>query len=287
MRDLDRLRDIARQLRRDILVMTTEARSGHPGGSLSAVEILTALYFDLMNIDPKDPRWPERDRFVLSKGHAAPVLYAALAERGFFERDALMRLRKIGSMLQGHPDMLKTPGVDASTGSLGQGLSFACGLALGARLAPRSYRVWALVGDGESEEGQIWEAAMFAAHYGLDNLTVFQDWNGLQIDGPCDKVLSPYPLDEKWRAFGWEVAVIDGHDFAQIFQAADAAARTRGRPSVIIAKTVKGKGVSFMENQAGWHGKAASPEQLAVALAEIGGAEKAGGAVGGGRHYGR
>lgn len=269
MRDLNRLKQIARDIRKDILIMTAEARSGHPGGSLSAVEIVTALYFDLLNVDPNDPGRPDRDRFVLSKGHAAPVLYAALAERGFFPKELIHTVRKLGSILQGHPDMKRTPGVDASTGSLGQGLSFACGLALGSRLAPRPYRVWVLVGDGESQEGEIWEAAMFAAHYRLDNLTVFLDANRLQIDGACEQVMNPYPLDEKWRAFNWRVLTIDGHDFAQIFEAADIAMETKGRPTVIIAHTIKGKGVSFMENEAGWHGKAPNQKELEIALKEL------------------
>ncbi len=269
MRDTKRLQQIAREIRKSILIATTEAGSGHPGGSLSSVEILTALYFDIMKVDPANPRWNGRDRFVLSKGHAAPVLYATLAERGFFSKDVLRTLRRLGSPLQGHPDMNRTPGVDASTGSLGQGLSFACGLALGARLDNKSWRVYAVVGDGESEEGQIWEAAMFAAHYGLANLTVFHDWNGLQIDGPCELVMNPFPLDAKWRAFGWNVLVTDGHDFGRLFDAVDKARACTDRPTVIIARTVKGKGVSFMENQAQWHGKAASKEQLAEALAGI------------------
>ncbi len=269
MRDRQKLEQIAKNMRKSILRMTTEAKSGHPGGSLSAVEILVCLYFDLMQVRPDNPRWPARSRFVLSKGHAAPVLYAALHEKGFFGEDVLMSLRKKGSVLQGHPDMTRTPGVDASTGSLGQGLSFACGLALGARLAPEAYRVWALVGDGESQEGQIWEAAMFASHYRLHNLTVFHDMNGLQIDGACEEVMNPYPLEDKWRAFGWNVLCIDGHDFEQIFEAADIAMAHDKAPSVIVARTVKGKGVSFMENQAGWHGKAATPAQLEEALAEL------------------
>jgi transketolase len=269
VRDKQKLQQIAKEIRKSILIATTEAGSGHPGGSLSSVEILTALYFDIMKVDPGNPRWDCRDRFVLSKGHAAPVLYATLAERGFFSKETLKSLRRLGSILQGHPDMNRTPGLDASTGSLGQGLSFACGLALGARLDCAEWRVYAVVGDGESEEGQIWEAAMFAAHYSLSNLTAFLDWNGLQIDGPCEQVMSPYPLDAKWAAFGWNVLVIDGHDFGQIFQAADKARECKDRPTVIIARTVKGKGVSFMENQAQWHGKAASKEQLEQALAAL------------------
>jgi len=269
VRDRQKLQQIAREIRKSILIATTEAGSGHPGGSLSSVEILTALYFDIMNVDPGNPRWDCRDRFVLSKGHAAPVLYATLAERGFFHKETLKSLRRLGSILQGHPDMNRTPGLDASTGSLGQGLSFACGLALGAKLDRAEWRVYAVVGDGESEEGQIWEAAMFAAHYSLRNLTVFLDWNGLQIDGPCEQVMNPYPLDAKWAAFGWNVLVIDGHDFGQIFEATDKARECQDRPTVIIARTVKGKGVSFMENQAEWHGKAASKEQLEQALAAL------------------
>jgi transketolase len=277
VRDLQQLRRIATEIRKGILVSTTEAGSGHPGGSLSSVEILTALYFDVMKTDPENPQWEGRDRFVLSKGHAAPVLYATLAERGFFGKEELKTLRQVGSMLQGHPDMNRTPGVDASTGSLGQGLSFACGLALSSMLDQACWRVYAVVGDGESQEGQIWEAAMFAAHYRLSNLTVFQDWNGLQIDGPCEQVMNPYPLDAKWTAFGWNVLVIDGHDFGQIFEAVDKARECAGRPTVIIAKTVKGKGVSFMESQAQWHGKAASRAELQQALASI---EKGGVACG-------
>ena len=278
MRDTQKLQQIAKEIRKSILIATTEAGSGHPGGSLSSVEILAALYFDIMRVDPGNPRWDGRDRFVLSKGHAAPVLYATLAERGFFSKDLLRTLRRLGSVLQGHPDMNRTPGVDASTGSLGQGLSFACGLALGARMDGKDWRVYAVAGDGESEEGQIWEAAMFAAHYGLSNLTVFQDWNGLQIDGPCEQVMNPFPLDAKWKAFGWNVLVIDGHDFGQLFEASDKARACKDGPTVIIARTIKGKGVSFMENQAQWHGKAASEEQLEQALARIEKGGVAGGA---------
>lgn len=263
------LTEIAQRARRDILTMITEAGSGHPGGSLSAVEILTLLYFKVMKIDPQRPNWPERDRFVLSKGHAAPALYAVLAERGFFPRAELNGLRKLGSMLQGHPDMKRTPGVEISTGSLGQGFSAAVGMALGARLSGGASRVYALLGDGELQEGQVWEAAMAAAHYKLDGLTAFVDHNGYQIDGPITEVMSPEPIAEKFRAFGWAVFEADGHDFAALTDAVGRALAVSGRPQVIVCRTVKGKGVSFMENQAGWHGKAPSREQLAQALAEL------------------
>lgn len=253
-------------IRRHIIEMITEAGSGHPGGSLSSADILTALYFHVMNIDPKNPKWPERDRFVLSKGHAAPVLYAALAERGYFPKEELMTLRKTGSMLQGHPDMKVTPGVDMTTGSLGQGLSCANGMALAGKLDKKNYRVYVLMGDGELEEGQIWEAAMTSAHYKLDNLTAFVDHNGLQIDGPIEKVMSPEVVQDKFKAFGWNVIDIDGHNIAQIIEATEKAKQVKGKPTVIVAKTIKGKGVPFMENQAGWHGKAPSREQAKEAL---------------------
>lgn len=253
-------------IRRHIIEMITEAGSGHPGGSLSSADILTALYFHVMNIDPKNPKWPERDRFVLSKGHAAPVLYAALAERGYFPKEELMTLRKTGSMLQGHPDMKVTPGVDMTTGSLGQGLSCANGMALAGKLDKKDYRVYVLMGDGELEEGQIWEAAMTSAHYKLDNLTAFVDHNGLQIDGPIEKVMSPEVVQDKFKAFGWNVIDIDGHNIAQIIEATEKAKQVKGKPTVIVAKTIKGKGVPFMENQAGWHGKAPSREQAEEAL---------------------
>jgi len=263
------LTEIAQRARRDILTMITEAGSGHPGGSLSAVEILTLLYFKVMKIDPQRPDWPERDRFVLSKGHAAPALYAVLAERGFFSHVELNGLRQLGSMLQGHPDMKRTPGVEISTGSLGQGFSAAVGMALGARLNGGVSRVYALLGDGELQEGQVWEAAMAAAHYQLDGLTAFVDHNGYQIDGPITEVLSPEPIADKFRAFGWAVFEADGHDFAALTDAVGRALVVAGRPQVIVCRTVKGKGVSFMENQAGWHGKAPNREQLAQALAEL------------------
>ncbi|TDT63704.1 transketolase [Fonticella tunisiensis] len=271
-RDIQKLRGVAKTIREDIIKMLTESKSGHPGGSLSAVEILTALYFSEMKVDPKNPRWEERDRFVLSKGHGAPVLYAVLAERGFFEKKHLSTLRKIGSILQGHPNMNDTPGVDMSTGSLGQGLSVANGMALAGKLDNKDYRVYVLLGDGELEEGQVWEAAMSAAHYKLDNLTAFVDYNGLQIDGPVAEVMNPAPVGDKFRAFGWNVIEIDGHSYEEIFSAIDNAKATKGKPTMIVAKTVKGKGVSFMENSVGWHGSAPNKEQCEAALKEIGGA---------------
>lgn len=266
-----RLADMARRLRCHVIRMTGEAGSGHPGGSLSAAEILATLYFDVLRIDPARPDWPDRDRFVLSKGHAAPVLYAALAERGFFPVAELLSLRKLGSRLQGHPDMRKTPGVEMSTGSLGQGISAAVGMALAAKLDGRDWRVYVLLGDGESEEGQVWEASMAAAHYRLDNLTAFLDYNGYQIDGPVGEVMSPEPLADKWRAFGWHVASIDGHDIGAILDAVEEARATRGRPTMIVARTTKGKGISFMEAEpVKWHGTAPTREQMIKALAELG-----------------
>ncbi|NEZ46716.1 transketolase [Clostridium niameyense] len=265
------LKEIAKQIRKDIVYMLTESGSGHPGGSLSAVEILTTLYFNEMNVDPKNPRDLGRDRFVLSKGHAAPVLYSALARRGFFSVDELKTLRKLGSMLQGHPNMNDVPGVDMSTGSLGQGISAAVGMALAGKLDKSNYRVYALLGDGELEEGQVWEAAMAAAHYKLDNLTAFVDYNGLQIDGPCTEVMSAVPIADKYLAFGWNVIEIDGHNFEEILEAIDKAKSVKEKPTMIICKTVKGKGVSFMENQVGWHGKAPSTEEFEKAVVEIGG----------------
>jgi len=263
------LEEKARQIRKHIINMLKEAGSGHPGGSLSAADILSVLYFHEMKIDPENPHDAERDRFVLSKGHAAPVLYATLGEKGFFPKEDLLTLRKTGSKLQGHPDMRKIPGVEISTGSLGQGLSAANGMALAGKIDGASYRVYALIGDGECQEGQIWEAAMFAAHYKLDNVTAFLDHNGLQIDGRISDVMSPEPLDEKWRAFGWDVQVIDGHNISAIISALDHAREVKGKPSMIIAETVKGKGVSFMENVAGWHGVAPKPEEAEKALAEL------------------
>jgi len=272
MRDHKGLNEITNVIRKDIVSMICKSKSGHPGGSLSAVEILTALYFDQMNIDPTNPKMEDRDRFVLSKGHAAPALYATLAERGYFEKEELNKLRKLGSMLQGHPDMKKIPGVEMSTGSLGQGFSVACGMAMAAKLDNAPWNVYALLGDGEVQEGIIWEAAMSAAHYKLDNMIAFLDYNGLQIDGEVESVMSINPIEDKFRTFGWNVITIDGHDFDQIFAALDMAKDTVDKPTMIIAKTVKGKGVSFMENQASWHGSAPSEEQLEQALSELGGA---------------
>ena len=245
------------------------AKSGHPGGSLSAADIMTYLYFKEMRVDPKDPKNPDRDRFVLSKGHCCPALYAALALKGFFPTDEIKVLRQIGAMLQGHPDMKHTPGIDMSSGSLGQGISAACGMALAGKISGRDYRVFAMLGDGECEEGQVWEAAMFASHNKLDNLTVFVDSNGLQIDGTVADVAGLSALDEKFRSFGFEVIIIDGHDFEQIEAAVNKAKQTKDKPTVIIANTVKGKGVSFMENQVGWHGKAPNAEQYQTAMDEL------------------
>lgn len=259
----------ARQMRRNIISMLGQAGSGHTGGSLSASDIVACLYFWEMNIDPKNPGWEARDRFVLSKGHAAPVLYAALAEKGFFPQDYLNRLRKLGSPLQGHPDMRKLPGVEASTGSLGQGISWAVGMALAGKMDQKPYRVYALLGDGEIEEGMVWEASMAAAHYKLDNLTAFIDNNGLQIDGRVEEVMSPLPIPDKFRAFGWEVLEIDGHDHRQIMQALNTARTVQNRPTAVIAHTIKGKGCSFMENRAEWHGVAPKPDEVEKALAEL------------------
>ncbi|HAZ38213.1 MAG TPA: transketolase [Clostridiaceae bacterium] len=268
-RDIESLKKVAVNVRQDIIEMITESASGHPGGSLSAVEILTALYFGEMRINPENPKWEDRDRFVLSKGHGAPALYSVLAERGFFDKKELMTLRKIGSMLQGHPNMNETPGIDMSTGSLGQGISAANGMAIAGKIDNKDYRVYALLGDGELEEGEVWEAAMTAAHYKLDNLTAFIDHNGLQIDGPITSVMSPEPVSDKFRAFGWNVIDIDGHNFDEIFKAIDMAKSVKGKPTMIVAKTVKGKGVSFMENNAAWHGTAPNKEQCEKALSEI------------------
>ena len=232
-------------------------------------DIITELYFEQMNVDPKKPKWDKRDRFVLSKGHTAPALYSALSLKGFFPREDLTTLRKIDSYLQGHPDMKGTPGVDMSSGSLGLGISAACGMALAAKIDGKDFRTYTIIGDGESEEGQVWEAAMFASHYKLDNLCVIVDWNGLQIDGAVEDVMNPTPLDKKFEAFGFEVISIDGHDFEQIEAAFEKAKTTSGRPTAIIAKTVKGKGVSFMENQVGWHGSAPNDEQYASAISEL------------------
>jgi len=266
---MEMLKEKARTMRKDIISMLSEAGSGHPGGSLSAADILSVLYFYEMKLDPRNPQWPERDRFVLSKGHAAPVLYAALAEKGFFPKEELKTLRKLGSRLQGHPDMKKIPGVEMSTGSLGQGLSAANGMALAGKLDGKDYRVYVLLGDGECQEGQIWEAAMFAAHYKLDNVTAFLDHNGLQIDGRIVDVMSPEPLEEKWRSFGWHVEVIDGHQIREIISALARVKNIKGKPSMIIANTVKGKGVSFMEGVAAWHGAAPKADEAERALWEL------------------
>jgi len=265
----DELARVARRVRRHIVRMIAGAGSGHPGGSLSCADILVTLYFRVLRVDPRRPQWPDRDRFVLSKGHACPALYAVLAERGFFPLDELWTLRRLGSSLQGHPDMRKTPGVEASTGSLGQGLSVGLGMALAGRLDGAPWRVYVLLGDGEIQEGQVWEAAMAAAHYGVDNLTAILDWNGLQIDGPNDEVMTVRPVADKWRAFGWEVTEIDGHRFDEILEALRWARSVRGKPAIILARTVKGRGVSFMEGQVDWHGKAPSPAQAEQALAEL------------------
>lgn len=259
----------AKSVRRNIVNMITAAKSGHPGGSLSAADILVTLYFAEMKVDPQQPDDPDRDRFVLCKGHAAPVLYATLAEKGFIPSSELTTLRRIDSRLQGHPSIKDTPGVDMSTGSLGQGLSAANGMALAARLDHKTHRIYAVLGDGELEEGQVWEAAMFAAHYKLDNLTAFVDFNGLQIDGPVAEVMSPLPIPEKWRAFGWHVLEIDGHDFNQIYDAIQTAKAIKGQPTMIVAKTVKGRGVGCMENVCDWHGKAPSQEECDRMLSEM------------------
>ena len=263
------LQKIAYKIRRDAIDAVYSAASGHPGGSLSIAEILAYLYFEEMNIDPKNPQKPDRDRFVLSKGHAAPGLYAALAERGYFPVEELKTLRQIDSVLQGHPDMKHIPGVDMSTGSLGLGISAACGMALAAKQLKQDWRVWTIVGDGESEEGQVWEAAMFAAHYKLDNLCAIIDWNGLQIDGAVKDVMNPTPLDEKFKAFGWHVIMIDAHDIEAIDAAVKEAKATKGQPTAIIAKSVKGKGVSYMENAVNWHGAAPKQEQYEIAVKEL------------------
>ena len=264
------LAEKAKQIRIDAVKAVYAAKSGHPGGALSVADILAYLYFDEMNVDPKDPKKADRDRFVLSKGHACPALYAALAEKGFFPKDVLLTFRKDGSILQGHPDMKHIPGVDMSTGSLGQGISAACGMALSGKISGEKYRVYAIVGDGEIEEGQVWEAAMFARHYKLDNLCVFIDFNGLQVDGTVQNVIDPTPIDEKFKAFGWNVVVIDGHDLDQIEGAVENAKAAKGQPTAVLAKTVKGKGVSYMENAVDWHGKAPNDEEYAVAMKELG-----------------
>ncbi|WP_342366624.1 transketolase [Clostridium aminobutyricum] len=265
------LEQMANNIRIDIIRAVHAAGSGHPGGSLSATDIVTALYFREMNIDPENPKMGQRDKFILSKGHAGPVLYSALAEKGFFPKEDLLTFRKLGSKLQGHPDMKKVPGVEMSTGSLGQGFSVAVGMALANRLDESEGRIYVLLGDGELQEGIVWEATMAAAHYGLDNLTAIVDWNGLQIDGKNDDVITVSPVDEKFKSFGWNVICIDGHNFEEIISAFNKARNFSGKPTVIIAKTIKGKGVSFMEDIAGWHGKAPSDEEAKNAVKELGG----------------
>ena len=263
------LQKMAVEVRKGIVSSVHSAKAGHPGGSLSAADIFTYLYFEEMNIDPKDPKKEDRDRFVLSKGHTAPGLYSTLANRGYFPVEDLLTLRHTGSYLQGHPDMKHIPGVDMSSGSLGQGLSAACGMALAGKMKQQDYRVYALCGDGEIEEGQIWEAAMFAGFRKLDNLCVIVDNNNLQIDGPIDEVCSPYPIDKKFESFHFHVINIDGNDFDEIKRAFDEARTTNGMPTAIIAHTVKGKGVSYMENSVGWHGKAPNDEEYAVAMEDL------------------
>ena len=263
------LEKMANEIRKDIVTAVHSAKSGHPGGSLSAADIYTYLYFEEMNVDPKDPKKADRDRFVLSKGHTAPGYYATLANKGFFPVEDLTTLRKVGSYLQGHPDMKHIPGVDMSSGSLGQGISAAVGMAISAKLNDASYRVYTLLGDGEIQEGQVWEAAMLAGHRKLDNLVVIVDNNNLQIDGTVEEVNSPYPIDKKFEAFNFHVINIDGHDFDAIDAAFKEAREIKGQPTAIIAKTVKGKGVSFMENQVSWHGSAPNDEQYAVAMADL------------------
>ena len=266
----------ANEIRKGIVTALHSAKAGHPGGSLSATEIFTYLYFEEMNVDPKDPKKADRDRFVLSKGHTAPGLYSTLAQKGFFPKEDLVTLRHTGSYLQGHPDMKHIPGVDMSSGSLGQGISAAVGMAIAGKLDNADYRVYTLLGDGEIQEGQVWEASMLAAHRKLDNLVVFVDNNNLQIDGAITEVNSPYPIDKKFEAFNFHTIVIDGNDFDQIRAAFEEAKKTKGQPTAIIAKTIKGKGVSFMENEAGWHGKAPNDEQYEIAMKDL---EKAGEAL--------
>lgn len=263
------LKQKANEVRKGIVTSVHSAKAGHPGGSLSAADMFTFLYFEEMNIDPKNPKMEGRDRFVLSKGHTAPGLYSTLANRGFFPVEDLTTLRKLGSYLQGHPCMQETPGVDMSSGSLGQGISAAVGMALAAKLDNKDYRVYTLLGDGEIQEGQVWEAAMFAGARNLDNLVVIVDNNGLQIDGKIEDVCSPYPIDKKFEAFNFNVINIDGHDFDQIRNAMNDAKACKGKPTAIVMKTTKGKGVSFMENNAGWHGKAPNDDEYATAMADL------------------
>ena len=271
--ELKELQILACKVRMGIIESTHAAKCGHPGGSMSAADMFTYLYFKELNVDPKNPQWEDRDRFVLSKGHTAPGLYTALALRGFFPVEDLITLRKVGSYLQGHPNMNSVPGVDMSTGSLGQGISAACGMALSAKLKNKSNRVYTLLGDGEIQEGQVWEACMFAAHYKLDNMVVIVDNNGLQIDGNIADVMSPYPIVDKFLAFGFNTIAIDGHDFDAIEKAFEAARKCKGQPTAIVMSTTKGKGVSYMENNAGWHGKAPSDAEFEQAMAELNAAE--------------
>lgn len=267
--DLNELQAHAINIRQEIVKMVAAANSGHPGGSLSAADIVTALYFKEMNIHPENPKDPNRDRFILSKGHASPVLYAALAEKGFFPKEELATFRKLNSRLQGHPSRKLLPGVEQSTGSLGQGLSSGIGMALAGKMDKKDYRVYVMMGDGEIQEGMVWEAAMAASHYGLDNLCAFVDFNHLQIDGNVEDVMNPTPIDEKFRAFNWNVISIDGHNMEEIIAALDEAKTVKGKPTLILAHTVKGKGVSYMENVCGWHGTAPNNEQLQKALDEL------------------
>lgn len=265
-----KLAEVALNVRRDIITEVYSAGAGHPGGSLGIADILSYLYFEEMNVDPKNPKNPNRDRFVMSKGHCAPALYGILAEKGFFPKEDLKGFRSIDSYLEGHPDMKGVPGVDMSTGSLGQGICAANGMALAGKLDGKNYRVYAILGDGELEEGQVWEAAMFAPHYKLDNVTIFVDFNGLQIDGDITKVMNPTPIDKKFEAFGWNVVTCDAHDFDSIEAAVSAAKACKGKPTAVIAKSIKGKGVSFMENEAGWHGKAPNEEEYKQAMKDLG-----------------
>lgn len=269
MVDLDDLKLKAKNIRRNIVEMVYSASSGHPGGSLSVADVMTALYFTEVNVDVNNPKDENRDRIVLSKGHCSPALYSSLAEKGFIPKEDLVTFRKTDSYLQGHPDMKKIPGVDMTSGSLGQGLSVANGMALAGKMDKKDYRVYAILGDGEIQEGQVWEAAMTSSHYKLDNLCVIVDNNNLQIDGAVSDVMSPYPIDKKFESFGFNVLVIDGHNFTEIMDAFKAARETKGKPTVIIAKTTKGKGVSFMENKAGWHGKAPNEEEYKIAMEEL------------------
>ncbi len=268
--EISELQKKAKQIRKGIVTAVYSAQSGHPGGSLSIADILAVLYFNELNIDEKNPKWNDRDRVVLSKGHCSPAIYSALALRGYFPLEDLTKFRNIGSNLQGHPDMNKVNGIDMTSGSLGQGLSVANGMAIAGKLDNKNYRVYAILGDGEIEEGQIWEAAMTASKYKLDNLCVIVDNNNLQIDGTIEEVMSSYPIDEKFKSFGFESIIVDGHNIGEILQAFEQARNTKGKPTCIIAKTIKGKGISFMENQAGWHGKAPNKEQYEQAMVELG-----------------